>query len=71
MGIMVKCFGCFYVYFYGNYFVYFRVYIVMSDYLHLYIVMLNYLYLLLINCDYIFYYMLKALKKTNNLRYIA
>ena len=62
---MVKYFECFYVYFYGNYFVYFRVYIVMSDYLYVYIVMLNHLHLFLINCDYILYYMLKALKKTN------
>ena len=43
--------------FYGNYYVYLCVYIVMRDYLCLF----------LINCDYIFTVCLK----TNNLRYIA
>ena len=43
----------------------------MSDYLCVYIVMRDYLCLFLINCDYVFYCMLKARKKTNNLRYIA
>ena len=33
MGIMVKCFGCFYVYFLCNHYVYLCVYIAMSDYL--------------------------------------
>ena len=40
--------------FYGNYFVYLCVYIVMSDYLYAYIVMCDYLCLFLIKCDYIF-----------------
>ena len=55
MGIMVKYFGCFYVYFfYGNYYAYLCVYIVMSNYVCVYIVMRDYLCLFLINCDYIF-----------------
>ena len=49
MAIMVKYFGCFYVYFYGNYYVFLCVYIVMSDYLCVYIVMYDYLCLVLIN----------------------
>ena len=40
--------------FYGNYYVYLCVYIVMSDYLCVYIVMCDYLCLFLIKCDYIF-----------------
>ena len=40
--------------FYGNYYVYLSVYIVMSDYLCVYILMGDYLYLFLINCDHIF-----------------
>ena len=57
--------------FYGNYYVYLCVYIVMSDYLCVYIVMRDYLYLFLINVIIYFYYMLKARKKTDNLRYIT
>ena len=33
MGIIIKCFGCFYVYFLWYYYVYLCVYIVMGDYL--------------------------------------
>ena len=54
MGIMVKYLGVSMYTFYDNYYVYLRVYIVMSDYLYVYIVMRDYLCLFLINCDYIF-----------------
>ena len=37
--------------FYGDYYVYLYVYIVMSDYLYVYIVMRDYLCLFLMNCD--------------------
>ena len=40
--------------FYGNYYVYLRVYIVMRDYLCVYIIMRGYLCLFLINYDYAF-----------------
>ena len=40
--------------FYGNYYVYLCVYILMSDYLYVYIVMRDYLCLFLIKCAYIF-----------------
>ena len=43
----------------------------MSDYSCVYIVMCDYLCLFLINMNIYFYYMLKARKKTNNLRYIT
>ena len=43
----------------------------MSDCFCVYIVMCDYLCLFLINVIICFYYMLKARKKTNNLRYIA
>ena len=56
--------------FYGNYYVYLCVYRVMSDYLCVYIVMRDYLNLFLINVIIYFYCMLKARKKTHNLRYI-
>ena len=52
--------------FYGNYYVYLCVYIVMSDYLCGYIVMRDYLYLFLINVIIYFYCMLKARKNNNN-----
>ena len=53
MGIIVKYFGCSMYTFYGSYYVYLCVYIVMSDYLYAYIIMRFYLCLFLINCDYI------------------
>ena len=61
---------------------YLYVYIVMRDYLYVYIVMRDYLYVYIVMCDYLYAYILmldylclfliiKARKKTNNLRYIA
>ena len=62
--------------FYGNYYVYLCVYIVMGDYLCVfmriylylcvYIVMGNYLCLSLVNVGIYFYCILKVCKKTNN-----
>ena len=54
MGIMVNILGVSMYTFYGNYYVYLCVYIVMSDCLCVYVLMGYHLCLFLINCDYIF-----------------
>ena len=57
--------------FYGNYYVYLCVYIVMSDYLCVYIVMRDYLCVYILMGDYLCVYILKACKKTNNYIFVC
>ena len=52
---MRKYFGVSIYTFYGNYYVYLCVYIVMNDYLCVYIIMRNYLCVYIIMHDYIFF----------------
>ena len=52
MGIIVKYFGCSMYTFYGSYYVYLYVYIVMSDYLHAYIIVRDCLYVYVVMGDY-------------------
>ena len=54
MGIMVNILGVSMYNFYGNYFMYLCVDIVMSNCLYVYMVMCDYLWLYLIKCHYIF-----------------
>ena len=68
---MVNILGVSMYTFYGNYYVYLCVYIVMCDYLCVHIVMRDYLFLFLINVIIYFHCMLKVRKKANNSGHIA